>query len=59
MVSFNKYLSVPALSISHFVYALETFFMLDNVNMLCMRLDNVNMLCLESSHNKLSTLDAC
>ena len=38
---------------------LKLFFMLDNVNMLCMRLDNVNMLCLESSHNKLSTLDAC
>ena len=37
MISFNKYLLVPVLSICHFVYALETFVILlihDNVDML-------------------------
>ena len=37
MISFNKFLLVPVLSIWHFVYALETFVML-------LRLDNVDML---------------
>ncbi len=39
MISFNKYLLVPVLSICHYVYALETFSML-------LRLDNVDMLLL-------------